>query len=130
MSEPAKMLVTDAEIDAAIDQARVYEKYARNVVRASYAKLTDSVRLVFNDGATYRIPRRLLQGLSDATERELGRIQILGGGTGLLWPLLDASHYVPALLQGVYGSERWMASLQKVRRKFRLVNGKRTLKKK
>jgi hypothetical protein len=130
MTEPAKVLVTDAEIDAAIHQAREFEKYARSVAKASYSKLTDGVRLVFSDGATYTIPRPLLQGLGNASDRELGRIQILGGGNGLLWPLLDASHYVPALLQGVYGSERWMASLHKGRRRLRLVNAKRSLKRK
>jgi hypothetical protein len=51
----------------------------------------------------------------------LNRIQILGEGTGLLWPILDVAHYVPALLEGVYGSEKWMAALYKQRRKPGLV---------
>lgn len=125
MPEPARIAVSDAEIDAAIGRAREYAKYSRAVVRASYSKVSDKVHLVLSDGATYTIPRRLLQGLSDATERELKRIRILGGGSGLLWPLLDASHYVPALLQGAYGSEKWMTSLYKQRGKLMLVNKKR-----
>jgi hypothetical protein len=31
-------------------------------------------------------------------------------GFGLYFPTLDADLYMPALLQGVFGSERWMAA--------------------
>jgi len=31
-------------------------------------------------------------------------------GLGLHWPKLDADVYVPALLQGVFGSKQWMAA--------------------
>lgn len=125
MPERARIAVTDAEIDAAIGRAREYAKYDRTVVKASYSKTSDRLRLVLSDGATYSIPRRLLQGLNNAAESELGRIQIISGGRGLLWPLIDASHYVPALLQGVYGSEKWMTSIYRQRRKLRLVNPRR-----
>ncbi|MGD0348546.1 MAG: DUF2442 domain-containing protein [Terracidiphilus sp.] len=128
MPESAKVLVTDAEIDAALGRAREYEKYARKVVKAMYSKPTDSLRLVLSDGTTYTVPRRLIQGLRDAKERELNRIQIIGNGTGLLWPLLDIAHYVPGLMQGIYGSEKWMAMLLKQRRKPTLVESGRSSK--
>lgn len=130
MPEPVRVAVTDSEIDATMGRAREYAKYARRVVRATYSKATDSLRLVLDDGASYTVPRRLLQGLSNGSERELGRIQVLSGGTGLLWPLLDVAHYVPALLQGAYGSEKWMTSLYKKRRKLTLVDAKRDSKRK
>ena len=53
-----------------------------------------------------------MQGLSGARKKLLTPIQVLGGGTGLLWPLLYVSHSVPALLNGVYGSPRWMEQLK------------------
>ena len=121
MPERARFSATDAEIDRALAQARAYEKYARRVVKAVYLKRTDRLRLVFDDGAIYILPRRLIQGLPVASEYELGRIQILNYGTGLLWPLLDVSHHVQGLLDGVYGSARWMASLHKQKRKLSLV---------
>jgi predicted TPR repeat methyltransferase len=125
MPEPARVLVTDAEIDAALGRAREYAKYARKVVKASYSKSTDSLRIVLDDGATYSVPRSLIQGLHSATEKELNRIQVVGGGTGLLWPHLDVAHYVPGLLQGVYGSEKWMTALYRQRRKLTLVKTRR-----
>jgi predicted TPR repeat methyltransferase len=121
MPEPAQVAVTDAEIDAALGRARKYAKYDRRVLNATYSKATDRLRLVLDDGAIYTIPRRLIQGLAGAQEKELNRIQMLGGGTGLLWPFLDVAHYVPGLLQGVYGSEKWMTGLYKQRRNLRLV---------
>jgi vacuolar-type H+-ATPase subunit E/Vma4 len=122
MAEPARIMTTDAEIDAAIERARKYAKYDRRVVKAAYSKATDRLRLILDDGATYSVPRLLIQGLAGAEEKALNRIQILGDGTGLLWPLLDVAHYVPGLLGGVYGTEKWMTALYEERNKLRLVD--------
>ena len=122
MPEPVRTAVTDAEIGAAIGHAREYAKVARKVVKATYSKTSRRLRLVLDDGVTCSIPRRLIQGLSEAKDEELIKIQILSGGSGLLWPLLDVAHYVPALPQGVYGSEKWMTALYKRKRRLRLVD--------
>jgi hypothetical protein len=122
MPEPARLVTTDAEIDEAIERARKYAKYDRRVVKATYSEKTDSLRLILDDGAKYTVPRPLLQGLVGAETKYLKRIQILGDGTGLLWPLLDVAHYAPALLEGVYGSEKWMTLLYEQRKKPRLVD--------
>jgi len=39
----------------------------------------------------------------------LTKIEISPAGFGLHWPQLDTDLYVPALLQGVFGSKSWMA---------------------
>ncbi len=111
MAELARMVTTDAEIDAAIAEARRLERYDRRVVRASYADGTDSVVLLLENGVTHSIPRKLLQGLSAARPEEVAEIELLGRGTGLYWPSLDVSHLVSGLLAGVYGSARWMKDL-------------------
>lgn len=123
MPEPARVITTDAEIDAALARARDYAKYDRRVLKATYSKATDRLTLVLDDGATYSLPRGLIQGLAEAKDKDLKRIQIIGEGTGLLWPVLDVAHYVPGLLSGVYGSEKWMTSLYKRRKKLKLVGG-------
>jgi hypothetical protein len=122
MAEPAQVVTSDAEIDAAVERARKYAKYDRRVVKATYSKKTDRLRLVFEDGATYTLPCSRIQGLAEAQEKDLKRIQILGDGTGLLWPVLDVAHYVPGLLAGVYGSEKWMTALYEQRKKMKLVD--------
>jgi hypothetical protein len=112
MPEQVRVVTTDAEIDAAIRQARVFERYDRRVIRVTYSERTDRFVLHMDNGTVHMIPRALLQGLAKAAPADLQKIEILGGGTGLYWPTLDAAHYVPGLLAGVYGSAKWMKCLQ------------------
>lgn len=111
MPELARVVTTDAEIDAAIRQARIYEKYDQRVVRGTYSDRTDRFLLRMENGVTHVIPRRLLQGLAEAEPAALSRIELLGRGTGLYWPSLDVAHSVSGLLAGVYGSAKWMRQL-------------------
>ena len=111
MPEIAKVLTTDAEIDAAIEQARRLERFDRRVIRASYSEGTDSIVLLLENGVTLSVPRRLLQGLTEASPGDLNQIELLGRGTGLYWPALDVAPLVSGLLDGVYGSAKWMERL-------------------
>jgi len=111
MSELAKVVTTDAEIDAAIQEARLFERYDQRVLQATYSSRDDRLVLLLEKGVTHTIPRRLLQGLSDAEPKVLNDIELLGKGTGLYWPALDVAHLVSGLLAGVYGSANWMKQL-------------------
>jgi len=48
--------------------------------------------------------------LEKARPEDLASIEITPSGFGLHFPKLDADLYVPALLEGVFGSRRWMAA--------------------
>jgi hypothetical protein len=50
------------------------------------------------------------QGLEAAKPAQLDDIEISPSGLGLHFPKLDADLYLPALLEGVFGSKRWMAA--------------------
>ncbi len=50
------------------------------------------------------------QGLVGASSRDLAAIEISPSGLGLHWPALDADLYLPALLDGLLGSKRWLAA--------------------
>jgi hypothetical protein len=39
------------------------------------------------------------------------RIEISPHGLGLHWPQLDAGLYIPALIEGAFGSRRWMKQI-------------------
>ena len=112
MPERAKIVASDAEIDAAIKDARLFEKFDRRVERAVYAEGTNSIVLHLENDVVHSIPRKLLQGLAEADPESLKDIELLGGGTGLYWPALDVAHSVSGLLAGVYGSARWMQHLE------------------
>ena len=107
----AKIVTTDRQIDAAMVRARSFAPTDRRVISAEYEKRPDVVTLHFDDGIRLSIPRMKLQGLHAAETAQLARIEILGRGTGLHWPLLDVDHYVPGLINHVFGTSRWMAEL-------------------
>ncbi len=111
MPKLARVVTTDAEIDAAIRRARTFSRYDHRVARATYSVRTDCIQLRMRNGVTHRIPRKLLQGLSEAEPSTLNKIELLGNGTGLYWPVLDVAHSVSGLVAGIYGSAKWMKQL-------------------
>jgi Protein of unknown function (DUF2442) len=50
------------------------------------------------------------QGLEAASPTSLKNIELTPAGTGIHFPDIDADIYLPALLEGLLGSRRWMAS--------------------
>jgi len=50
------------------------------------------------------------QGLEHARPSQLEPIEISPSGFGIHFPKLDADLYLPGLLEGFLGSQRWMAS--------------------
>jgi hypothetical protein len=65
-------------------------------------RLTTGVELGFAPQAA--------QGLAHASPDDLADIVVEEFGLGISFPRLDADLYVPALLEGVLGSKRWMAA--------------------
>jgi Protein of unknown function (DUF2442) len=106
------VVTTDAEIDQAIARAQnLCSEPLVTAVEYRPGPGLDLLILKLNDGSRRAIPRENLQGLQTGTKGQIARVEILGGGTGLHWPDLDADLYVPSLLRGVYGNKRWMAQI-------------------
>ena len=105
-----KVVTTDAEIEAALDRAKLHdgEPMAKTVehirdLNLLLVRLSNRRRLV--------LPIEDVQGLEKATHEQIQNYELLGRGTGIRFPDLDVDLYVPALLEGVYGNRRWMAQL-------------------
>ncbi|MCM2505284.1 DUF2442 domain-containing protein [Aureimonas altamirensis] len=79
-------------------------------VSARYDRRSGRVAVNLNTGVQIAFPSRMVEGLADASPDDLADIEVSPAGLGLHWPKLDADVYVPALLQGVFGSKRWMAA--------------------
>jgi hypothetical protein len=103
-----KVHVSSGRIDAAITRARQFEPNDPRVMRVQYEPGQDLVSLYFADGLRISIPRKQMQGLERANRSQLSKIEIVGNGTGLHWPLLDVDHYVLGLLEHRFGTKRWM----------------------
>lgn len=65
-------------------------------------RLSTGVELGLTPGA--------VEGLAGASAEDLRAVEVEAQGLGLHFPRLDADLYVPALLDGLLGSRRWLAS--------------------
>jgi hypothetical protein len=95
----------------ALRRAKAFASADRHAIKARYEPVDDRITLFLNDGVNVSIPRKYLQGLEHAKRSELSDIELLGRGTGLHWPQLNVDHYVPGLLNSIFGTQRWMAEL-------------------
>ncbi|MFN2350008.1 MAG: DUF2442 domain-containing protein [Thioalkalivibrio sp.] len=102
------MVMTDQDIEQANDRMTALRQTG-HAVMACYDEQRDRVIVSLQTGVEITFPPHLAEGLSGATAEELKEIEITPSGLGLHWPRLDADVYVPSILQGVFGSRRWMA---------------------
>jgi hypothetical protein len=104
------MAITKIELSAANRRGR--EARAAGPVAQAARYDGRAKRLIVNIGTGVDLvfdPKRL-QGLENATMIGLKRVEISPSGLGLHFPLLNADIYLPALLEGVLGSQKWIAA--------------------
>lgn len=102
------MAITEDEPKQA-EQRMEAGREAGHAVSARYDRRRSRVVVALSAGVELAFPTRLAEGLADASPDSLAEIEISPAVLGLHWPRLDADLYVPALLQGVFGSKSWMA---------------------
>jgi len=76
---------------------------------AYYDKRRNRIVIELGPDSEFAFAPSRAQGLEAATSRDLSEIEIIPPGLGLHWPRLDADLYVPALLEGIFGSRIWIA---------------------
>jgi hypothetical protein len=103
------------EQKAAIDRARIAGKILDETepkaIKAWYAADTDRIFIELNTEIIMGFPSQRLQGLEDATPRQLAEVEITPSGYGLHWESLDVDLGVPELVAGLFGSKAWMSEL-------------------
>ncbi len=111
-----RMVTTTKEIQAAIKRSKSEGPHEITVREAvyRYASGLDVLVLQLSNGTRVLLPREQLQGLRDAPRAKVANIEILGGGTGLHWPDLNVDLWVEGLLNGIYGTKRWMSNLGRI----------------
>jgi hypothetical protein len=81
---------------------------------ARYDSRRGLIVIALEGGCEFAFPAALAEGLADAPRSKLTKIKISPNGLGLHWPLLDADLYVPGLIEGAFGSGRWMQQIGKL----------------
>ncbi|MFF2320938.1 DUF2442 domain-containing protein [Agrobacterium sp. NPDC058088] len=104
--------VSDAELAAARERWR--QERAGRPIPVSVRFEAASARIIvdFNNGASFMVPARAIEGLQDATAEQLADVELLGE-TGLHWETLDVDYTVAGLMNGIFGSRTFMEAQRK-----------------
>jgi len=102
--------LTREEIAAANARGRIVRETQPHAAAARYDAKTDRVIVDLTNGATFAFPPRLVEGLHDASPAEIAEVEVIGRGFGLHWEALDLDYTVPGLVNGVFGTAKWMAA--------------------
>lgn len=105
-----KVITSDAQIDHAIRLAKDMDQEIRASAIAYHPRL-DLYIVQLSNGERIILPREMLEGLQDATRKELEHVEVSDGGFGLHWKDMDIDYSLPQLRQRIYGSRRWMAEI-------------------
>lgn len=79
-------------------------------VDARYDRRVGRVVVRLRTGLELAFSPHDVQGLERATVRDLSVIELSPSGLGLHFPSIDADVYIPALLEGHFGSVAWTAA--------------------
>lgn len=127
------MKLTDADVRRAEKRMQARLKESLHAISARHDRRGARIVVTLSNGLDLGIPVDFAQGLSGAKAADLADIQISPTGLGLHWPRLDVDLYLPALLEGVFGTRRWMAqtlgraggnATSSAKRKAARMNGK------
>ncbi len=102
--------LTHAQIAAANERGRLYRAGHAVALAARYDRKPGRIVVDLDNGATFAFPPELVQGLSGASERDLAEVEVIAAGEGLHWERLDVDYQVAGLLNGVFGTAKWLAA--------------------
>ena len=105
------MTLTDADVKKAEKRMQARMQAQPRAVSARYDRKGVRIVVSLSNGLDIGVPVEMAEGLAGAKASQLAAIEITPTGLGLHWPKLDADLYLPALLQGLFGTRRWMAGL-------------------
>ena len=105
------VVTTDEQIIEAVKQSKANSSDLVTALEVRYVPSVEALVLNLSNGLRLFVPREQIQGLWDAPQKNVARVELVGGGSGLHWPELDVDLSVDGMIHGVYGTEEWMANL-------------------
>lgn len=79
----------------------------------TYNAKSKRIVIEFESGVSAVIPTNLIEILQYATPEQVGDVELAVEGLYLRWKSLDEDLFVPNLLQGIFGTRKWMDELKK-----------------
>jgi len=103
------MATTHDEFEAAaLAGARERAEYGANGVY--YDIQTRKIIISLRGDAQLSFPAYAVEGLEQASDDDLRTIELVDDGCGLRLDRLDVDISIPGLMQGLYGTPKWMAA--------------------
>jgi len=102
-------MVSMTEFREATARTEEMKRQYPQIVRAKYDSKLRRIILVLNSNAWFSFSPDDVQGLEGATAAQLKDMEITPSGFAVLFPQLDAEAYLPGMLQGQFGTRKWMA---------------------
>ena len=99
-----------SDFEQASRRATERQKSTPRAVSAKFDKRLGKVIIELSSGLMIGFRPEDAQGLEKAGAGDLAEIEITPSGFGLHFPKLDADLYIPALLEGFFGSRKWAAA--------------------
>lgn len=103
------MATTDRQMQAARTRAQELKSHVPQATGATYNPDTGLVCIRLSNGVVIGLPAAQTQGLEAASTENLSVIRISPSGYGIHFPKLDVDLYLPALMEGIFGTKAWMA---------------------
>lgn len=104
------MAITDRTFNAANQRGAATQATFPAAVAVGYDRRSARVVVKLASGLHITFAPRDVQGLEQAQPDDLTGAEISPSGLGIHYPKLDADIYLPALLEGFLGTQRWMAA--------------------
>ena len=78
---------------------------------ARYDQTTNRLILGLKSGAVFIVPCDLIQGLREAAPEQIAKVKLGPRGASLHWAKLDVDFSVEGVVQGRFGTKKWMENL-------------------
>lgn len=98
------------DLEAANRRAKNIQSSMPRAVAAHYDRKNRRIVIQLSSNLDVSFSPEDAEGLEDATPAQLQEIEISPSGFGIYFPKLDADLYLPAILEGLLGSKKWMAA--------------------
>jgi len=104
------MAIRNDEIEAANKRAAERLRKTPYATAVRYDRRIGRIVIDLSSGIEVAFRPHDVQGLERSKPDDLAEIEISPSGLGIHFPRLDADLYLPALLEGFFGSRQWMAT--------------------
>jgi hypothetical protein len=103
------MALSEAEFEAVAARTAEENGLGLRAVDVAFLPERHRVWIEMTNGLEVTFDPARYQELVGAELEQLADVEISGRGSAIYFPRLDASIYIPGLLQGLTGTKRWMA---------------------